>query len=79
MDPTPRVDPRNSGGKGNRDAVKFECPTCKAAMHVTVTRLRPGSKVPCPACEDEHALSAADVARLLAEHRKRLGKLKQKK
>ena len=78
MDPTPRIDPRNSGGKGSRDAVKFDCPTCKAAMHITVARLRPGSKVPCAACEDEHMLSASDVARLLGEHRKRLGKLKKK-
>jgi len=74
-----RSEALNSGGGGSRDAVKFECPSCKAAMHITVSRLRPGSKVQCTACEDEHTLAAADIPKLLAEHRKRLEKLKQKK
>ena len=76
MEPNEKTDPRNSAGKGSRDAVQFECPTCKAAMHLVVSRLRRGSKVQCAACKSEHTLSAADVPRLLAEHRKRLGKLK---
>ena len=74
-----RSETRNSGGGGSRDAVKFECPSCKAAMHITVSRLRPGSKVQCTACKDEHTLTVADIPRLLAEHRKRLEKLNQKK
>jgi transcription elongation factor Elf1 len=76
MEANSRKDPRNTSGQGNRDAVKFECPTCKAAVHVGISRLRIGSKVDCAACKTEHALTAEDVPRLLAEHRKRLGKLK---
>ncbi len=72
-------EPRNSGGGGSRDAVKFECPSCKAAMHMTVSRLRPGSKVQCSSCKDEHTLSGPDIRRLLADHRKRLSKLNQRK
>jgi hypothetical protein len=76
MDQNPRRDPRSSSGKGNRDAVKFECPTCKAAVHIGISRLRAGSKVECAGCKTEHSLTAEEVPRLLAEHRKRLGKLK---
>ena len=77
MEPTAKTDPRNSSGKGNRDAVRFECPTCKAPMHLVVSRLRRGSIVQCAACKAEHTLSAADVSRFLAEHRKRLVKLQR--
>jgi len=76
MDPNPKIDPRNSSGIGNRDAVRFECPTCKASMHLAASRVRRGSKVECAACKNEHVLGAADVPRLLAEHQKRLAKLK---
>jgi len=79
MELNTRSDPRNSSGSGSRDAVKFECPSCKGAVHIAVSRLRVGSKVECAACKVEHSLSAADVPRLLAEHLKRLGKLKSKK
>ena len=75
MEPNTKIDPRNSAGKGSRDAVQFECPSCKGAIHIVVSRLRRGSKVQCAACKDEHTLTASDVPRLLAEHRKRLAKL----
>ncbi len=79
MEPNTRTDPRSSSGKGNRDAVKFECPTCKASVHIGASRLRVGSKVECAACKTAYALTASDVPRLLTEHRKRLGKLKPSK
>jgi predicted RNA-binding Zn-ribbon protein involved in translation (DUF1610 family) len=72
MEPNTKTDPRNTSGKGNRDAVKFECPSCKAAVHLAASRLRVGSRVQCAACKQEHALTSSDVPRLLAEHRKRL-------
>jgi len=79
MELNTRSDPRNSSGSGSRDAVKFECPSCKGAVHIAVSRLRVGSKVECAACKVEHALSATDVPRLLADHLKRLGKLQKKR
>ena len=72
-----RSEPRNAGGEGSRDAVKFECPSCKAKIHVMVSRLRPGTKVECAACKDEHTISKSDIPRLLLEHRRRLAKLNQ--
>jgi len=45
-------------------------------MHLAASRVRRGSKVECAACKNEHVLGAADVPRLLAEHQKRLAKLK---
>ncbi len=48
-------------------------------MHAAVARLRVGSRVECAACKHEYVLTTADVPRLLAEHRKRLGKLKPSK
>lgn len=75
MDPNPKIDPRNFAGKGSRDSVQFECPSCKKAMHIVVSRLRRGTKVQCAACKDVHTLNASDVPRLLSEHRKRLAKM----